>query len=177
VSARLSDIITPRQVAVGFESPEKLGVVKRITGLLESSGEVTDSVSLFQAMMIREELQSTVINGGSAVDAPEIHVAIPHAKTDAVRCLTAAVGIARDGVDFGSEDGSPIHLIVALAAPRQADGVYIRTLRRIAELLLLPGFKQALLDCATPEQAIDTVQRFEALLDTNAAPTSPAVAG
>ena len=96
----------------------------------------------------RERLRSTGVGSG---------VAIPHGKVPGLEHLLLAVGLSREGVDFGAADGLPVHIFMALAAPMNSTGNHLRALARIARLCSDADFRRRLLDCASDEEAYQTI--------------------
>ena len=60
--------------------------------------------------MEREELGTTGIGQG---------IAIPHAKTDLVEDICAAIGISKKGVNFNSLDGELVYIIFVFFSATQ----------------------------------------------------------
>lgn len=67
-------------------------------------------------------------------------IAIPHAKTQAVKKPCVAVGISKQGFEFDSDDGKPVHLIFMIAA-RDGDGnLHLQTLAKLSGKLMDEDF-------------------------------------
>ena len=69
---------------------------------------------MLEVLAEREKLNTTGIGEG---------VAIPHGKLAGLPRLYASFGVARDGVDFSSIDGTPTQLFFALVAPENSAGI------------------------------------------------------
>ena len=64
-------------------------------------------------------------------------MAIPHAKSKAVAGVVSAFGRSVGGVEFGSIDGEPVHLVfleVSPPGPASAKG-HLKALQRVCEIL------------------------------------------
>lgn len=120
--------------------------------LVDALGSKTDLVSdideLRKAVFAREEVMSTGIGQG---------VAIPHVRVDAVKQPSVAVGIARNGIDFGTLDNEPVKIIVLFAMPAGSQRVYLGLLAQVMLALKTPGFCEELVNCATPDAVIELV--------------------
>ena len=88
-----------------------------------------------EILLNREALGSTGIGQG---------VAIPHGKCNAVGSLVGAFGVAPTGVEFGSLDGAPVHLVFLLIAPEDSAGPHLKALARISRLLKDKFFRDSL---------------------------------
>ena len=91
-----------------------------------TSEHVEDADALLQAVQEREGLLSTGIGLG---------IAIPHARIAAVREFVVAVGLHADGLEFGSIDGKPVHIVVLIAGPQDAKKPYLELLAQISKRL------------------------------------------
>lgn len=95
-----------------------------------------DRQDLLQILNEREKLGSTGIGDG---------IAIPHGKLRQVNELICAFGRSREGVDFSSLDGRPVHLFFLLIAPENAAAVHLKALARISRILRDPAVRNALM--------------------------------
>jgi len=104
---------------------------------------VTDCEAFSQAVYAREAVQSTGIGGG---------IAIPHVRIKAVTAATLGVGISREGVDFGTLDNKPVHILVIFATPDDSDKVYLGLLAKVMLALRNQALYDSLLACNTREE-------------------------
>ncbi|MFR2561992.1 MAG: PTS sugar transporter subunit IIA [Anaeromassilibacillus sp.] len=79
----------------------KAEAIDLLVDLMVRSGNILDKEEYKKCVLKRETIGSTGIGEG---------VAIPHAKTKAVKNAGLAVIVVRDGVDFDSLDGEPAKL-------------------------------------------------------------------
>lgn len=145
----LIDLITPDVVKVPLKSRDKPGVIEELIEVLKDAGKIDEMDKAIEAIHKREALGSTGL---------EMGVAVPHAKTDAVKTLTIAIGISPEGVEFGAIDGKPSKLFfLMLAAPNQS-GPHIEALAEIAKLSRSKTFLDALMNAKTPEEVVKLFQ-------------------
>ena len=85
-----------------------------------------DKEKLLDAIWKRETVSSTGL---------EHHIAIPHAKTDAVDDITIAIGINKEGLDFNSLDDLPAKIFVMLFVPEKKKGPHVMLISEVALLL------------------------------------------
>lgn len=52
--------------------------------------------------------------------------------------------VVKDGVDYDSLDGEPVHLIFLIAAPNTKDNVHLDVLSKLSVLLMDEDFSRAL---------------------------------
>ncbi|MBP5786749.1 MAG: PTS sugar transporter subunit IIA, partial [Kiritimatiellae bacterium] len=96
----------------------------------------------------RERRMSTGMQNG---------IAIPHGKTDAVDCLIAAMGVKREGVDFGALDGEPSTIFVMTVSPDSRTGPHIQFLAEISRPLNDPAVREKILAATTPDEILRLV--------------------
>ncbi len=101
----------------------KDAVLEEMVALVSSSDAVTDAPSLLAAVRERERVLSTGIGLG---------IAIPHAKIPGVTRFVVAVGRHGAGIEFDAIDGKPVHIVVLIAGPQDAQDRYLRLLARLS---------------------------------------------
>ena len=128
-------------------------IIKQLVTLLVEGGAIKERESsrLVQTLLNREALGSTGIGQG---------VAIPHGKTNLVKSLVSAFGVARGGVGFDSLDAEPVKLFFLLVAPEDSAGPHLKALARISRLLKDRHFRDSLIN-AKDEKTLVKIIREE----------------
>ncbi|HMS17583.1 MAG TPA: PTS sugar transporter subunit IIA [Planctomycetota bacterium] len=122
----LADLL-PHSHVIWLETHSKNEALGQLLGTLSTSRFVRDADALRHAIFSREVLMSTGVGYG---------VAVPHAKIPAVDSFVLAVGIARDGIQYGSEiDDDPVRLIVMIAGPDRDQEGYLKLLSTLMKFL------------------------------------------
>ena len=127
--------------------------------LIEAIPEVPDDDGVTEKALAREALHNTGIGKGWAC---------PHATTEYDGELLCSIGWSPDGVQYGSPDGIPVHLIVMYYVPDSQRNAYLKEISQLAkaiyqnedlqklqELTELSEVRHALLDAIT--HAIESV--------------------
>ncbi len=122
----------------GRSAPEVLAELCRPV----AARQALDATRLLQTLLDREKLGSTSVGEG---------VAIPHGRLAGLPALTAVFGRAPGGVEFRAVDGKPVRLFLALFAPENAAGLYVKVLARVSRIFRSPAFRDAIL--AAPDAA------------------------
>ena len=142
----LVDLITKEVVKVPLTSRDKTGVIDELVQLLVDAGKVTNRDEVLDAIHKREAMGSTGLEFG---------IAVPHAKTVAVKEMTMSIGIAPQGIEFDAMDGKPSTLFfMILAAPDQS-GPHIEALAEIAKLSKSKAVLNALIAAASADEVVD----------------------
>lgn len=130
---------------------------------LAEAGRVSDVAAYRQALEEREALSSTGIGEG---------IAIPHAKSTAVKQATIVFGRKLAGIEWQSLDAQPAQLFFMIAAPEGADNTHLQALAQLSKVLLQPTAKAALLGATDKATILDVFKRF----GEQPKPTAPIVA-
>ena len=108
----------------------------------------TQKDEIFRAVRERENLGSTSMGRG---------IAFPHARTDTVTSLHAAIGIIPDGIKEDTPDGKPLHVVILLLTPRNISKNYLQTLSGLASFARRKQTLPSLLDAKAPDEVIDLI--------------------
>ena len=88
-------------------------------------------------------------------------VAIPHARTKAVKGFIIGFGRSQTGIDFKSLDGEKVNLIFLMGADPGELNLYLRILAELSKLLMDNSFRQALISAGTETEIIEAIKKFE----------------
>jgi len=149
---KISELVIPEGIVLQVNNNEKIAVIKELAQILIDKNIVNNAEDFFSAVLRRENMESTGIGQG---------VAIPHARTTAVKNLTIVFGRSKDGVDFSSLDGLPSHLIFLIAAPEDKKTEYIITLAKLSKLLRKSEARHALEVAQTKEEVLQAIKNHE----------------
>lgn len=149
---QLMDVFKENLVFLEFAAGSKDEAVEKFVRAVENHGFVEDLKLLREALFEREKLGTTGVGGG---------IAIPHARSAAIKSLTVAFFRARDGIDFQAIDNKPVHLIFMLLAPLSSGGPYLKLLAKISRLLRSDEFRSALMEAKTPAEVLEIIKENE----------------
>ena len=142
----LFELVEVDVVKTPLKSKKKNDVIKELVKILKDSGKIKDSKKAIKAVLEREELSSTGLGEG---------IAIPHAKSDIVKELTIAIGLAPKGIDFDSLDDMPSTIFfLILAAPDQT-GPHLQALTEIANITKNKKFCNAILNASNSKEVVE----------------------
>lgn len=149
---QLAEVFKEDLIFLEFNAENKDEAIEKMVAAVEKSGGVEDSVSLKTALLDREKLGTTGVGEG---------IAIPHARCAAVKDLTAAFFLSRDGVSFSSIDNKPVNLIFLLLAPVASGGAYLKLLAKISRMLRSNDFRGSLMEAKTTHDVMEIIQENE----------------
>lgn len=133
---RLLDLLREDFILLNQKPASKKEAILLLIKALERGGVLEDSMEFLRAVWHREEEGTTGVGDG---------VAIPHARSRAVRFPALAAMTIPDGVDFESLDKKPVRLIFLIATPLEGGSdTHLEALSSLAALLLEESFRDAL---------------------------------
>ena len=148
----IKDLLKEEGIVLQAAAQSKKDVISQLTAVMEKKGVLSDRDLYEKDVLAREALGSTGIGE---------QVAIPHAKSKAVRKPALAAMVVPDGVDFDSLDGQPVKLIFLIAAPDTASDTHLEVLSRLSVLLMDEGFRADLINAKTPQEFLQIIDRRE----------------
>lgn len=135
--------LTKATVSCELKSSTKEEALEELVWLLEKSGKVIDHKEVLSDIQAREKIMSTGLENG---------IAIPHAKTDGVKGLCVAVGIKKEGLDFGSLDKKPAKIFVMIASPKTGESPQMQVMSAVAGALKKTDVDEKLLATKTADE-------------------------
>ena len=121
----LNRIFDSRTIKLNLDGKTKeKAFVELIDGIASLNPEC-DSTELFEAVKKREEKMNTGIGCG---------VGIPHASCRGIEKIAGAIGVSRQGIDYGALDNEPVHVIFLLTMSGHLEEYHLRILSLIAKL-------------------------------------------
>lgn len=150
---KIVDLLKRESVELNGKVTSKPEAIEKMVALMAAGGNLADVEAYKKGVFAREEESTTGIGEG---------IAIPHAKTPAVKAPGLAAMVVKDGVDYDSLDGEPVHLIFLIAAPDTEDNVHLEVLSRLSMLLMDPDFRTGLMEAEDVDaffKCIDEAER------------------
>ncbi len=90
-------------------------------------------------------------------------LAIPHGVIDYPGSVIGALGISQRGIDFGSLDGKPVHVILLTLVPQERLQEHLDTMREFSRVFSKPFVMPALLEARTKEEVIEVLREASAM--------------
>ncbi|HOD34624.1 MAG TPA: PTS sugar transporter subunit IIA [Syntrophales bacterium] len=138
----IAEIFRKEYIIEDLKARSKRGVLTELSGIFSPGSVKVDPKLMVDVLMEREKLGSTGIGDG---------IAIPHGKLKGLDTLLLSFGRSRDGVDFESIDGKPVHLFFLLMAPESSTGQHLKALAKISRMLKDEHFRSELMSAQSAE--------------------------
>lgn len=145
----LRKFIQKECISLELQSKNKADVIDELIGILDKAGKLNDREIFKKEILKREAQSSTGLEEG---------IAIPHAKTAAVKVPSIAIGISKEGLDYESLDGEVSRLFFMIAAAEGAEDTHIELLSKLSTILLEDEVREALLHAKSKEEVIQMLE-------------------
>ncbi|MDF2503676.1 MULTISPECIES: PTS fructose transporter subunit IIABC [Clostridium] len=149
---KITELLKKDTIILDLKSSTKAEVIDELVSKLDDAGRLNNKEDYKNAILKRESEFSTGIGDG---------IAIPHAKTAAVKTPALAFGRSKAGIDYDSLDGNPANIFFMIAASEGANNTHLETLSRLSTMLMNPDFKQKLLEVQTEDEVLKLIDSEE----------------
>ncbi|MTL35679.1 PTS fructose transporter subunit IIC, partial [Turicibacter sanguinis] len=149
---RITDLLNKQSISLNLKATNKMSAIDELVDLVNASGNLNNKEEYKQGIIAREEQSTTGIGEG---------IAIPHAKTKAVKKACLAAAVSKAGVDYESFDGSLAHLFFMIAAPDGANNTHLEVLSRLSTILMDETFRQDLMNATSVDQFLSLIDAKE----------------
>lgn len=149
---KITELMPLDTIQLSLSGGTKDEVLAELADVLDRAGKLNDREAFLEAIQKREKESTTGVGDG---------IAIPHAKTAAVKTPTIAFGRSEKGVDYASLDGKNADLFFMIAATDGAGQFHLQALSRLAGFLMDPNFTSRLRGAKTKEEILSIIEEKE----------------
>ncbi len=132
----ITGIFKKEFVIAKLKSKTRLEVLTELSKVFLKSDIIVNYDEMVEVLLEREKLGSTGIGEG---------IAIPHGKLAGLDDIIVSFGRSKDGIDFDSMDGRPVHIFFLLMAPENSAGQHLKALAKISRMLKDSSFRTELM--------------------------------
>ncbi len=148
---RIVDLLSKESILLNASPASKQEAIDMLVDLQVNGGRIADKEAYKKGILAREEMSSTAVGEG---------IAIPHAKSEAVKAPSLAAMTVPDGVDYEAMDGGPSNLLFMIAAPNNGD-VHLEVLSRLMTILMDEDFRTRLLAAPDKQEFLNVINQME----------------
>lgn len=148
---RIVDLLNKDSIMLNAAPKNKPEAIEMLVDLQVKSGKISDREAYKKGILAREEMSSTAVGEG---------IAIPHAKSEAVKEPSLAAMTVPNGVDYEAMDDEPSNLLFMIAAPNNGD-VHLEVLSRLMTMLMDEDFKEKLLSANSKDEFLKIIDDME----------------
>lgn len=148
---RIVDLLKKESILLNGSPKSKSEAIDMLVDLQVKGGNIADREEYKKGILAREEKGSTAVGEG---------IAIPHAKSAAVKAPSLAAMTVPDGVDYEALDDEPSNLLFMIAAPNDGD-VHLEVLSRLMTILMDEEFRAKLLNAKDKDEFLQIIDSME----------------
>ncbi|MDR0444565.1 MAG: cation:proton antiporter [Treponema sp.] len=145
----LLSYIKPECTCISLKGKNKEEIITELVDMLAAQGRLLDRDMVWKDVLEREETISTGLEHG---------VAMPRAKSDGVDDLVVAVGIKKEGVDFGSMDAKKSRLFILEISPKRISEPHLQFLAAVSAVLADKDLCEDIINAASPEKVAEILR-------------------
>ncbi|MDL4841232.1 PTS fructose transporter subunit IIABC [Aquibacillus rhizosphaerae] len=149
---KITELLKSETIILDLHATSKSTVIDELVEKLGFAGRLVDKDKFKKEIWARETQGTTGIGDG---------IAIPHAKTDAVKVPSIVFGRSKAGVDYEALDQKPSHLFFMIAATDGANNEHLDTLARLSSMLMDESFRKKLLQANSTQQILSLIDQKE----------------
>ena len=148
---RIVDLLNKESIMLNAAPKNKSEAIDMLIELQVKGGKIADKEGYKKGILAREEISTTAVGEG---------IAIPHAKSTAVKAPSLAAMTVPGGVDYEALDDEPSNLLFMIAAPN--DGyVHLEVLSRLMTILMDEDFREKLLAAKDKDEFLKVIDDME----------------
>ncbi len=148
---RIVELLNRESVLLNAAPANKEETIETLINLQEKGGKISDREEYKRGILAREESGSTAVGDG---------IAIPHAKSAAVKAPSLAAMTVPSGVDYEALDGEKTRLLFMIAAPDYGN-VHLEVLSRLMTMLMDEDFREKLISAKNTDEFLEIIDRME----------------
>ncbi|EES92323.1 PTS fructose transporter subunit IIC [Clostridium sp. K25] len=148
----ITDLLNKDGIVLEPNINTKKEAIDKLVDLMDSKGNLIDKEKYKEAVWERENLTTTGIGDG---------VAIPHAKSIAVRKPGISAMVIKNGLDYDSLDGQVAKLFFMIAVPKGDSDVHLDVLARLSTMLMDEEFRETLINASSVDEFLKLIDEKE----------------
>lgn len=148
---RIVDLLSKESIMLNGTPKTKSEAIDMLVDLQVKGGKIADKAEYKKGILAREQMSSTAVGEG---------IAIPHAKSKAVKAPSLAAMTVPSGVDYEALDEEPSNLLFMIAAPNDGD-VHLEVLSRLMTILMDEDFRAKLIAAKNKDEFLKIIDDME----------------
>lgn len=148
---RIIDLLSKESIMLNGTPKTKSEAIDMLVDLQVKGGKIADKAEYKKGILAREQMSSTAVGEG---------IAIPHAKSTAVKSPSLAAMTVPSGVDYEALDEEPSNLLFMIAAPNDGD-IHLEVLSRLMTILMDEDFRAKLIAAKNKDEFLKIIDDME----------------
>lgn len=148
---RITNLLDKNAILLNADISDKNTAINTLIEMHDKAGNLSDKEKYKEGIFAREKESTTAVGEG---------IAIPHAKSSAVKRPGLAAMTVPNGIEYGAPDGKPSNLFFMIAAPEDGD-LHLEVLSRLMTLLMDLDLRKKLLSAQTADEFLQMIDEAE----------------
>lgn len=157
---KITDLLKKEGIMLNQKAADKNAAIDMMVNLHDKVGNLNEKAAFKYAIETREAQGSTAVGMG---------IAVPHAKTSAVKKPGLVAITVPDGVDYKSPDKTDSKLLFMIAAPEGAADTHIEVLSKLMAMLMDQSFSRSLIEARSVDEFLSLIDKQEKKRDSEEA--------
>jgi fructose-specific phosphotransferase system IIA component len=149
---KIVELLSQKNILLDMKAQNKEEVWRTLAEGFYQNGVISDVEQYLKDVKKRESEGTTGVGLG---------IAIPHAKSAAVKEPALAMARLIEGIDVASLDGSKADMVFLIAAPLHGEDIHLRALSKLASMLIYEDFLAAMRAAKTASDVIKVIDARE----------------
>ena len=157
---KITDLLKGEGISLNQKVADKNAAIDLMVNLHDKLGNLNEKAAFKYAIEAREDKGSTAVGMG---------IAVPHAKTSAVKKPGLVAITVPEGVDYKSPDKTDSKLLFMIAAPEGAADTHLEVLSKLMAMLMDQSFSKSLIEAKTADEFLSLIDKQEKKRDSEEA--------
>jgi mannitol/fructose-specific phosphotransferase system IIA component (Ntr-type) len=144
-----AELLDETRIVLGLDGGLSKTEVIRLLVRAALGHDGASSEHIATELVAREEIMTTGIGQG---------VAIPHTRSTSVERPAAALGVFREGIDFGAVDSEPVNIIFAFLTPEGEPRLHVETLAEAVRLFGRFDLRERIMMADEPSEVLLAIE-------------------
>ncbi len=149
---KICDLLDETHILFDMKPGDKAQVLADFTKELKNRNLICDEKAILKELLKRESLGSTGLEQG---------IAVPHALIDEIQEPFLALGIVKEGTDFGAADQMPAFVFFLILGNTDRPGIQLRILAHICRLVKETNFVEKVQKIKSPLEVCRLLENEE----------------
>ncbi|SHJ86110.1 PTS sugar transporter subunit IIA [Paramaledivibacter caminithermalis] len=148
---KVRDLININLINLNSNAETKDEVLKEIAKMINAENRLNSEELYYEKLLERERQFSTGVGYG---------IAIPHAKTDAVKIPTMTIIRLKSQIEWQSIDDKPVSLVIGLAVPEcKGNNIHLKIISNLSMKLMDDDFRSSLKNADNEDEILNIMDQ------------------
>jgi len=143
---KLTQYLKPEHIFIADTYKSTDDFYAKFSHFLKKDETINDTEKVKRLFIKRESIQSTALGGGAAA---------PHIYSDEFQEFLFSLAVIKEGMEYGAPDKNKVYLVFLIMSDDRYVGLHLKTLSRIAKLVLNTDLVEVAKQASSPKDLYD----------------------